>query len=105
VVNTGAGRRGSRWRRAQAQCMANGAATNTPCYLCHQPINYHFTRYYPLHSMAGTAHHIIGLAQGGDPLDPTNLAPAHRGCNTRHSNRLRGLRHRQRLTNITSRRW
>jgi hypothetical protein len=59
VVNTGAGRRGSRWRRAQAQCMANGAANNTPCYLCHQPINYHFTRYYPLHSRAGTAHHII----------------------------------------------
>jgi hypothetical protein len=38
----------------------------------------------------GTAHHIIGLAQGGDPLDPANLTPAHRGCNTAASNRPRG---------------
>jgi 5-methylcytosine-specific restriction endonuclease McrA len=32
---------------------------------------------------AGTVHHIIGLAQGGDPEDPANLAPAHRSCNCR----------------------
>jgi HNH endonuclease len=45
---------------------------------------------------AGTAHHIIGLAQGGDPLDPDNLTPAHRGCNTSASNRLRGTARRRR---------
>ena len=69
--------------------MAAGEANLTPCCLCGQPIDYEFTRYYPHHSRAGTVHHLIGLAQNGDPLDPTNLAPAHRGCNTRESNRLR----------------
>jgi hypothetical protein len=28
-------------------------------------------------------HHIVGLAEGGDPTDPVNLAPAHRSCNCR----------------------
>ncbi|MGH3810412.1 MAG: HNH endonuclease [Pseudonocardiaceae bacterium] len=86
-----AGRKGSRWRRAQAHCMAMGEARRTPCALCGQPIHYEFTKLRPLHRLAGTAHHIIGLAQGGDPLDPANLAPAHRGCNTIESNRIRRL--------------
>jgi hypothetical protein len=34
---------------------------------------------------------VIGLAQGGDPLDSANLVPAHRNCNTAESNRLRGM--------------
>src|SRR5262245_63744514 len=61
MVSTGSGRRGARWRRAQAQCMANGEANGAPCCLCHLPIDYEFTRYYPLHSMAGTAHHELTL--------------------------------------------
>lgn len=69
--------------------MADGEFNHTPCFLCGQPIDYTFTRVYYLHRLAGTAHHIRGLAQGGDPLDPGNLAPAHRGCNTRESNRIR----------------
>lgn len=89
MVSGGPGRKGSRWRRAQAECMANGAANGAPCVLCGQPIDYHLTCVLPLHRLAGTVHHLIGLAQGGDPLDPWNLAPAHRGCNTRESNRTR----------------
>ncbi|MBV9651687.1 MAG: HNH endonuclease [Pseudonocardiales bacterium] len=69
--------------------MADAEASCTPCFLCGRPIDYQLTRARPLHRLAGTVHHIIGLAQGGDPLDPTNLVPAHRGCNTRESNRLR----------------
>jgi hypothetical protein len=43
----------------------------------------------PLNRMAGTADHIQELWCGGDPLDPANLAPMHRGCNTRKSNTMR----------------
>jgi 5-methylcytosine-specific restriction endonuclease McrA len=96
MVSTGAGRKGSRWRRAQALCMATGEATHTPCWICRRPIDYELTRARPPHRLADTAHHIIGLAQGGDPLDPDNLTPAHRGCNTSASNRLRGTARRRR---------
>ncbi|MGH3699662.1 MAG: HNH endonuclease [Pseudonocardiaceae bacterium] len=54
-----------------------------PCVLCGLPIDYELTRVMPLHEYAGTVHHIVGLAQGGDPLAPTNLSPAHRSCNCR----------------------
>lgn len=84
--------------------MADGEARGTPCFPCHQPINYEFTRWHPLHRLAGTAHHITGLAQGGDPLDPANLAPAHRGCNSREGNRHRARRIRSLLV-PSSRRW
>lgn len=104
VVSSGPGRGGPQWRRAQALCMRTGEDNRTPCCLCGRPINYAFTRAMPQHAMAGTVHHIIGLAQGGDPLDPVNLAPAHRGCNTRASNRLRGIQRRA-LGVGTSRLW
>lgn len=103
MVSSGPGRQGSRWRRMQALTMANAEANNAPCVLCRQPIDYELTRAMPLNRLAGTVHHLTGLAQGGDPLDPANLAPAHRGCNTRHSNRLRW--HTPRLVPLTSRRW
>jgi 5-methylcytosine-specific restriction endonuclease McrA len=84
-----AGRKGARWRRAQSQCMATGEANRTPCAWCGQPIDYELTRRLPYHRMAGTADHIQELWCGGDPYDPANLAPMHRGCNTRKSNMLR----------------
>jgi hypothetical protein len=104
VVSAGPGRNGSRWRRAQAACMAHGEAQRLPCCLCRRPINYELTRIAPRHRMAGTAHHIVGLAQGGDPLDPGNLAPAHRGCNTREGNRVRWALKRRRAA-LGSRSW
>ena len=85
--------------------MATGEANRTPCWMCGRPIDYEFTRARPLHRLAGTAHHIIRLAQGGDPLDPANLAPAHRGCNTSESNKLRGGKARRRRAVRTSRSW
>jgi len=89
MVSKGPGRQGSRWRRAQAECMHAGAMNNTPCWLCGQPINYEMTKVLHLHPLAGTAHHIVGLAEGGDPLDPANLVPAHRRCNSVEGNRVR----------------
>lgn len=86
--------------------MADGEYNLTPCYLCGKSINYAFTRVMPRHRLAGTAHHIIGLEQGGDPTDPGNLAPAHRGCNASEGNRVRHLqRQRLRAVVVTSRRW
>ena len=67
--------------------MAEAEARRAPCYLCGGPIDYALTRVHHLHRLAGTVHHIIGLAQGGDPLDPANLVPAHRSCNCREGRR------------------
>jgi hypothetical protein len=69
--------------------LATGEANRTSCAWCGQPIDYELTRRTPLHRMAGTADHIQELWCGGDPLDPANLAPMHRGCNTRKSNTMR----------------
>jgi 5-methylcytosine-specific restriction endonuclease McrA len=86
--------------------MAYGEANGIPCVLCNRPIDYGFTRVWPNHRLAGTVHHLTGLAQGGDPLDTANLAPAHRGCNTRESNRIRaGLATIRRPRIRNSRRW
>lgn len=63
--------------------MANGENNRIPCYFCGRPIDYELTRWNHLHRLAGTVHHIIGLAQNGDPTDPANLVPAHRSCNCR----------------------
>jgi hypothetical protein len=83
MVSKGPGRQGARWRTAQALCIANGEYNATPCWFCGQPIDYELTRWNHLHKRAATVHHIVGLAQGGDPTDPGNLTPAHRGCNCR----------------------
>jgi hypothetical protein len=88
-----AGRKGSRWRRARAVCLAAGEANGTLCYGCQRPIQYHWTGN-PRHPMAPTVHHITELWMGGDPLDPTNHVPCHYGCNSRLSGQLRrALRH------------
>lgn len=84
-----AGRKGSRWRRAQALCLGTGEALGTPCYGCRGRIDYSMRRTNPRHSMAPTVHHIIELWLGGDPYDPANLVPCHLGCNVRLSNDLR----------------
>lgn len=105
MVVGGPGRTGSRWRKAQSDCMAISEYNREPCYLCGRPIDYDFTRAAPLHRLAGTVHHIHGLDQGGDPLDPANLAPAHRGCNTAYSNRLRHQLKHCIHRPVTSRRW
>jgi hypothetical protein len=109
VVKTGPGRTGYAWRAAQAELMAWAAENKVCCYLCRWSIDYALSKVVPNHPRAATAHHIVGLEQGGDPLDRANLAPAHRGCNTRHSNRLRALASAQRksLAQLAtgSRRW
>jgi hypothetical protein len=87
--------------------MAESAANAVPCWFCGQPIDYEFTKWNHLHRLSGTAHHIRGLAQGGDPLDPANLAPAHRSCNCRDGAiKLLESKRQQRIIPVrNSRRW
>ncbi|MFT3797171.1 HNH endonuclease [Microbacterium sp.] len=44
-----------------------------------------------MHPHGPSLDHIIELQFDGDPFDPSNLRPAHLGCNVRKSNRLRAL--------------
>jgi 5-methylcytosine-specific restriction endonuclease McrA len=60
------GRTGRPWRRIRAQVLA----VSTVCWLCGKP-------------GATTVDHVIPLNRGGAPLDPRNLRPAHRWCNSR----------------------
>jgi 5-methylcytosine-specific restriction endonuclease McrA len=76
-----AGRSGYRW----AQLIKRLKVERPPvCWICGQGINLalHHT-----HRMSWTADHITPLADllalGGDPYDETNIAPAHRSCNSR----------------------
>lgn len=61
------GRSGRPWRRVRAQVLA----ASTLCWICG-------------HGGSETVDHVISLSNGGDPLDPANLRPAHgvRGCKT-----------------------
>lgn len=83
MVSKGPGRQGARWHEARTRCLLEGEVNRTPCYFCHLPIDYELTRWNYRHRSAGTVHHVVGLAQGGDPVDPANLAVAHRSCNCR----------------------
>jgi predicted kinase len=77
-ANTRRGRRGRPWRRARQQVLA---ASRT-CWICG-------------HGGADSADHVTPLVDGGDALDPDNLAPAHyRPCPTcgRRCNTAKGRR-------------
>lgn len=50
------------------------------CAICGQPIDK--TLRFP-HPMSATVDHIIPIAKGGHPSDPSNLQPAHLICNQR----------------------
>ena len=70
---------GRQWTEATRPFRAACAATNAPCALCGQPIDYRLTGN---HKRAFTVDHIIARWAGGPPLDPTNWQPAHRTCNS-----------------------
>lgn len=95
-----AGRKGSRWRRAQDACLDAGETNGTPCYGCRGRIDYTLRRVCSNHRLAPTVHHIAELWVGGDPYDAGNLAPCHRGCNSRLSNDLRRLLRARGITKV-----
>lgn len=49
------------------------------CYFCGGHVDQDLP---PTHPQGRTAHHIIELQDGGDMLDPDNMALAHRDCNS-----------------------
>lgn len=93
------GRCGRPWRRAAAQVRAQVRDHNTPCCICGHPID--LTLHY-LHRLAFTVEHRQALNAGGALRDPSNLAPAHRSCNSRKGDRATAL---PRTTGATSRQW
>ncbi|WP_372345524.1 HNH endonuclease [Streptomyces sp. KL116D] len=74
------GRSGRRWRRAVAQLKSESLPI---CWICGYDIDMTLPH---LHPRAWTAEHVQPLSAGGDPYDPDNLRPAHRGCNSRKGN-------------------
>ena len=68
------GRTGRPYRRLRDRLKASGA----PCYWCAAPIDLALPWWHPA---SHTVEHIVPLAAGGAPLDPANLASAHRLCN------------------------
>ena len=90
------GRQGTEYIAA-VQAVRDRAAAGEPCYFwadprCpHHPPTGHYSDAgrFDLdlphqHRNAFTAHHLNRLMDGGQPVpDPTHMAPAHRGCNSR----------------------
>ena len=80
------------WQRARQQVQRTGGNI---CWLCGQPIDYELPVSDP---MSFTVDHVQPRSLGGAELDPANLRPAHKSCNS-----SRGDGTRKRLP--TSRRW
>lgn len=90
---------GSARRKLRAWLKAQGR----PCHICGQAIDYSLPAGDPL---SFEVDEIVPVSKGGDPLDRSNVAAAHRICNQRRGNRDI----RQKLSTastpvITSRRW
>lgn len=78
---------GRRWMRIRAAVL-RGA---THCTICGEPLDWQAR---PMSTRAPSVDHITPVSQGGTN-DPSNLRPAHHGCNSR-----RGAPTRQR-THLT----
>ena len=61
------------------------AKLGRPCHLCGHAIDYSLPAGHP---MSYELDEIIPVSRGGDPLDESNVAPAHRICNQRKGNKL-----------------
>lgn len=66
------------------------AAMGLPCHICGQPIDYDLATYtdptdgrVKRHPLSFELDELVPVSRGGDPLDPGNVAPAHRICNQR----------------------
>lgn len=64
---------------ARTKLRARVAAEREPCHLCGYPIRYGA---HHLDPRAFALDELVPVARGGNPLDPENVAPAHRCCNS-----------------------
>jgi hypothetical protein len=69
----------TRAARAAADCLVDNGASGTPCWICGRPLNYALPK---KHRLAAVAY-----LTGGDPTEPSDLAPAHRECNDKATQR------------------
>ena len=79
------------------------AAMGLPCHICGLPIDYSLTTYVDptdgktkRHPMSFELDELVPVSKGGNPLDISNVAPAHRICNQKslRSRRPTGSRSR-----------
>ena len=73
-----------RWRRLVDELCVPGSV----CGICRGakgPIRFDVR---PRHSLSRSLDHIVPLELGGDPFDPSNLQPAHFGCNAGKRDRI-----------------
>lgn len=90
---------GSARRKLRAWLKAQGR----PCHICGQAIDYSLPAGDPL---SFEVDEIVPVSKGGDPLDRSNVAAAHRICNQRRGNRDIGQKRSAAAAPvITSRRW
>lgn len=61
----------NRYGKARKACLEQGAANNTPCWVCARPIRYRTDT---------TVHYLVRIADGGDPCDQNNMVPVHKKC-------------------------
>lgn len=76
------GRNGRPWRRLRERVLAEEAS----CFRCGEPVDKTLkgaSRWAP------SVDHIVALADGGAPLDRSNVALAHQGCNSSAGQRQR----------------
>lgn len=71
---------GSRRRSLSARVRAMGM----PCHLCGLPIDYSLPGGHPL---SYELDELVPVSKGGSPIDPRNVAPAHRCCNAWRGNK------------------
>lgn len=61
----------NKYSRAHKLCLEIGAANNTPCWVCAGSIRYRSD---------GAVHYVTPIANGGDALAQSNMAPIHKRC-------------------------
>ena len=71
---------GRRASQALARVRHNGQTNNTPCVICHHPINYQLR--YPDPASCSVQHLHSRRDYPHLTWDPTNWAPAHLDCNS-----------------------
>jgi hypothetical protein len=70
----------TRAARAAVACLVDNGATGTPCWVCGQALNYALPK---RHRLAAVPY----LLAGGDPAESGDLAPVHRECRDKASQR------------------
>lgn len=77
MVSTGPGRQGYRWRKLVARLREELPPV---CWLCRGPID---RRLPAKHADSWTADHVIPLIEAPHlAMEPSNIRPAHRRCNS-----------------------